>query len=493
MVDVSLGDTAACTGQLGAKRLKIFISYSQSELSEAEKIRDAVKPLKLGKIVIPDKQGIFEADPDNPFAATFLPKFGNLEEKKGANSSSSKVFASIEKQILESDLSIVIYSASYKRGAFSERELHTILTNAALNPRKQVIVFAIDHASRSFDLEQHKLVFASEDYAGGLSHLLEVLRRSERLSKLVVSDVATSEAVAHDAEELTKKIIEKLRLSFSQGSLTLVAGAGISLEAKVPDWNELLDDLLEKLVVKHIGKNSRDTNSERQDFGELKNKSSLIIGQYLKNSLQDDFLIELRSSLYKNVQKSSPIIDAICEMAKPRRAGNDLDSIITFNFDDLLEQNLNKNGILYKEIYQEGERAGSNEIPIYHVHGFLPMSGDLTSGMSVVFSEDAYHDQFIDPFSWSNLIQLSKFGQNTCVFVGLSLSDPNLRRLLDVSNRKEANVDNRHYIIQKRKDSSVRNTLIETLQEQDAAGLGLGIIWVNNYEDIPKVILEISA
>ena len=44
--------------------------------------------------------------------------------------------------------------------------------------------------------------------------------------------------------------------------------------------------------------------------------------------------------------------------------------------------------------------------------------------MEVVFSEDAYHSQFMEPFSWSNLIQLNKLGQSTCLFVGLSLTDP---------------------------------------------------------------------
>ena len=110
-----------------------------------------------------------------------------------------------------------------------------------------------------------------------------------------------------------------------------------------------------------------------------------------------------------------------------------LATIITFNFDDLVEENLKTNFIKYKSIFKEGQRCTPVELPIYHAHGFLPRSGNLTKDHEVVFSEDAYHSQFIDSFSWSNLIQLNHLNQNLCLFVGLSMTDPNLRRLLDVS------------------------------------------------------------
>ncbi len=66
----------------------------------------------------------------------------------------------------------------------------------------------------------------------------------------------------------------------------------------------------------------------------------------------------------------------------------------------------------------------------------FPRSGKLTPENQIVFSKDAYHSQFIDSFSWSNLIQLNHLSQNVCVFLGVTLTDPNLRRLLDVSMRK---------------------------------------------------------
>lgn len=116
--------------------------------------------------------------------------------------------------------------------------------------------------------------------------------------------------------------------------------------------------------------------------------------------------------------------------------------------------------------------------------------------MEVVFSEDAYHSQFIEPFSWSNLIQLNKLSQNTCLFIGLSLTDPNLRRLLDVAIRKNPEKSLNHYFIKKTpfdsKTGDKMDKLALLLEEQDANGLGLSMIWVDDYSEVPKILKKIA-
>ena len=190
------------------------------------------------------------------------------------------------------------------------------------------------------------------------------------------------------------------------------------------------------------------------------------------------------------------MIDAIIELARPRREGKALDSIITFNFDALVEENLSLAKILNTSIYTEAVKFQPSELPIYHVHGYLPRRGRISENSNIVFSEDAYHGQFLDPFSWSNLIQLSKFSQNTCLFVGVSLTDPNLRRLLDVAWRKSTDKDQNHYIIKKFPEldgSEETQRLARLLEEQDANLLGLNVIWVRTYDEIPNILLSVAV
>ena len=237
-------------------------------------------------------------------------------------------------------------------------------------------------------------------------------------------------------------------------------------------------------------------------------QSNLILGKYLKMILKDDFyrVVQKHLYLYYNQNRDfKPIVQgteainyaletnmmkAIVELARPKRRGNRLESIITFNFDDLLEHALTKNHIEYCSIWKEGQTHGINELPIYHVHGFLPNERDIKEP-NLVFSEEAYHSQFIDPYSWSNLIQLNTFSKNVCLFVGLSLSDPNLRRLLDISWRRNQRC--RHYIIMKKTPHKNRTDEITTmLFEQDANSLGLNVIWCSDYSEIPDILFKIA-
>jgi hypothetical protein len=115
------------------------------------------------------------------------------------------------------------------------------------------------------------------------------------------------------------------------------------------------------------------------------------------------------------------------------------------------------------------------------VHGYLPRSGNIPDDTELVFSEDAYHGQFIEPFSWSNLIQLNKLTQNTCLLVGVSLTDPNMRRLPDVAWRKNPAKILSHYIIKRRPSASDGDLLDEVsrlLEEQDANALGSNVVWI---------------
>jgi SIR2-like domain len=205
----------------------------------------------------------------------------------------------------------------------------------------------------------------------------------------------------------------------------------------------------------------------------------------------------VREALYSSSPTTCPLIDSIVALSRPQRDGKPLDSIVTFNCDCLVEDNLAASSIANKAICSEAITHDANEMPVYHVHGYLPRTGPIDEQSDLVFSEDAYHSQFIDPFSWSNLIQLNKLTQNTCLFIGISLTDPNMRRLLDVAWRKNSDKRLGHYIAKLRPrrvdGEDTVDELSRLLEEQDANALGLNVVWLENYDELPEILNRIAS
>lgn len=303
--------------------------------------------------------------------------------------------------------------------------------------------------------------------------------------------------ISGDVTEVNKNenmsnTIDKIKNSLQSGGLTLFCGAGTSYDAGIPTWDKLLENLFEEMLNSMKG---GDTNlpydlSTVEASGITKKTSALIIAKYIKNNLKGEFEETLRKALYKDNPSTCNVIDSIIELARPRRDRKSIDSIITFNFDSLFEEQLSQTSIAHKAIHSESIKCSPNELPVYHVHGFLPRVKDGEIKGGIVFSEDGYHSQFIDPYSWSNIIQIQKLTQNTCLFIGISLTDPNMRRLLDVAWRKTSDDTPSHFIIKKKPitENTDAKKFIMYLDEQDANELGLNVIWVNDYKEIPTLL-----
>lgn len=324
--------------------------------------------------------------------------------------------------------------------------------------------------------------------------------------------------------------IKVLGESYRQNRLVLVLGTGISMEQKLPSWNTLLQKLLIKTFNAQGDVEQEWSLPLANLFVKMFNPSPLISARYLSQSLSGqgklDFEEAVRETIYERLDVQN-ISDAIKEIrqfcAAPGRCPN-IDSVITYNYDDLLEQTLQGSDIeiRFKAIYGVGMQASPFELPIYHVHGFLPHEGRLEERHRITLSEDVYHEQYNDIYSWNNIVQINKFRDNTCLFIGLSFTDPNLRRLLDIA-RIQKGTKSKHYLIKKRYD---RNSLAENLrpmlkselasiagtgknklapeqavevladnmeafEEKDARSFDVDTIWIDDYDEISGILKDI--
>jgi hypothetical protein len=331
-----------------------------------------------------------------------------------------------------------------------------------------------------------------------------------------------------------KEQIDNLRTAYIDEELVFVLGAGVSVPYKLPSWETLLQRLLLKTMQN--GAVSSDSDQSLTALASLFTKvftsSPLVSARYLEqyykeNNISESFETSIRNIIYENIDRSvkSDTFEEIKQYCiAPGRSPN-LDSIITYNYDDILEDTLRNSGIdiPFRSIYKVGDNPKNGELPIYHVHGYLPFDGELTADHRVTLSEFIYHQQYADVYSWNNIVQINKFRERICFFIGVSLSDPNIRRLLDIAIKQRGTGKGDHYIIKRRyeikdieknldfylssddklldqkskgnlsfEEASVKlKKMMEDFEELDAKSFGIQIIWIDSFNEIPDVLKSI--
>ncbi|MBK9256059.1 MAG: SIR2 family protein [Saprospiraceae bacterium] len=257
----------------------------------------------------------------------------------------------------------------------------------------------------------------------------------------------------------------KLKELKSKEKISLFLGAGISIPYNIPSWNNLLNSVLIK--EENLGK-----NIETSLFNYIKGFNPLISARYLRIKNKISFENGIRNNLYKDLDYAltSPLVNSIIKLAK---LPNTVSNIITYNYDDILETSFNKALINFNSIYgPKFEKIDNENINIFHVHGFLPRKGKLNKKANfITLSEDDYHNQYLNLYSWQNLIQIENFQNKHCLFIGTSLSDPNVRRLLDIANSNCHNNKNHYLFKVKYSDKDVENAIKRLRLESETAGL----------------------
>ena len=275
-------------------------------------------------------------------------------------------------------------------------------------------------------------------------------------------------------------LLNKAKKIFSFGRSTIFLGAGVSQDAGLSGWEVLLTDVVEQLSsLRNMSVN--DLVAIKEDGGDL----MLLKARYLKYLCyeRDISLVDLlRNALYKVEVKDSLLIKTLAYAINTGK----ISGVITYNYDDLLERALDMSNISYS-VLDKQSRPSPGYLPVFHVHGFLPQEKDEAFDKNVVLSEDEYHSLYNDVFHWANIEQLHALAQTTCFFIGLSMKDPNLRRLLDVANERGCQTP-AHYAFLRRGEYK------EPIKAEEIFyGMGVNVIWFEEFSDLPLLISELAG
>lgn len=359
-----------------------------------------------------------------------------------------------------------------------------------------------------------------------------------------------SDRVKIGKSKVRPEYLRELKKAWRERRLVLFLGAGVSAPYGLSNWTDLVLDLLLNESRKfeqfwpHYRKALALWMTDYFDFSPL--ALARVVSYKLRrseNSLREEdqrgfFQERVRESLYRTFTPDPPGTTALKTIAKmiakseKAKNGRRIPTIFTTNFDNVLELELERAGITAHPVYDAARRT-SNELQIVHVHGYLPKDGPIPSG-DIVFTEDEYHRLSYSIFHWALADIISCLRNYTVLFVGHSMSDPNLRRLLDatyIRGEHPSRFRPSHFLLRKEYDITpvARNRAIRIVNEyaeeqgrranltqfktkSNVSGaidsmlkqaheydrelfkdMGLGTIWINDFGDIPKLLEEIAV
>ncbi len=251
--------------------------------------------------------------------------------------------------------------------------------------------------------------------------------------------------------------------------LGLVLGAGVSYDAKIPMWEELVKLLAAAAKVSEarmsLHKDARlpetflaeilfrqHSLDQEDSISHLKQKHR----PYHVNSLWKE---KIRKCLYQNVENKD-----FAEITKDHAYLRVLAKLIckarfavTFNFDDIVDEAVSlcvsetlaadsKSKIANPEIiYHPKVETRKNAPVIYHINGSLPRDALRRSSEHIVLTEDAFADILLSPNSHDAEFVVNQFAVRTFLLLGISLSDNSLKNILRSSAKR--NPANYHFMV----------------------------------------------
>lgn len=274
------------------------------------------------------------------------------------------------------------------------------------------------------------------------------------------------------------------RESGAEKHVTFLLGAGASITSGLPGWDQLVTELL--LDSKTVpDASTAELILQRQD--------PLIVAEAARSANPTTWLDRLRSQLYKvpSPPASSPLHLAVAGHALTAAPGDT--SLVTLNFDALLEQALDREidpatGITGVRSATDGVTA-PDEFTVHHLHGLITTA----ETKSVIFTLTDFLDVLSDNNSWQRLLLQDAMGRGALVIAGTSYRDPDVRQWLHAA-RKQAPDDHAAMVILAREGFALGReqfASIEGALKAQWEAVGLRPVIVDDHSDAAQAIREL--
>lgn len=280
--------------------------------------------------------------------------------------------------------------------------------------------------------------------------------------------------------ENTTSVDDYLASQLVKGRLAVIIGAGASFGFGLPSWEALVTQLYLK-------------KGQPLPSGTMIDVSALFQSTYF-NGKSQNFAEYVRECLYpidgveENLLWKSELLRALAALLSNSVRGS-ATCVLSFNFDNLLENYLEILGILSESVDEMPTWNTKSDIKIFHPHGLLPSEKTKkVSSSGIVFTASDYESVIGDSSDAWNQKMLDIFTSHTCLFIGLSGNDDRLMNLLNKVRNIHPSITNQASLNWAIRATTVNESIVTSHKWEKNKVLNRAF---NSHDEIPNWILSI--
>lgn len=220
----------------------------------------------------------------------------------------------------------------------------------------------------------------------------------------------------------------------ANSSLRLFLGAGVSSGFGLPEWREF--------IARVLGK-----DGDAAFMAELNSTPMVDLRRHLDpvDDGTSKYFNAVHEALYRGVSPNlleqlqrSPLLLAIAAMMTGAHRGR-VDSVVTYNYDDLLEQYLTMLGLAVCRRMRPNDLSTRADVELNYVHGRLPQQWKPSAGdPEIILSEKSYRQRRAEiDEGWPAWVAHG-LSSKIALFIALSGDDSSI---LDVLKRAQKRVN----------------------------------------------------
>jgi hypothetical protein len=284
---------------------------------------------------------------------------------------------------------------------------------------------------------------------------------------------------------LAGRYIAKLLI---RGELALLLGAGVSMSNNLPSWKGLVRNCEKAAGIASPGTSEKDDTRTAPEFLDAMEvvRDNLTSDHEFLEAVQQGLYTEqqLGDGTYDDTVLQSMLLIAIGALVMPSARGS-IPTVITLNFDDLLEWYLRVHGFSVTSVVTLPAYLRSDyDVTVFHPHGFLPLVDSQESSDWLILR----HSEFVARLAktsgeaWPRYLT-NLFMTKRLLAIGSSMSDIDIEVQLAQAHKEHPDEGLPHGFV-------VGDQIVDAKQKQ-LLRAGLVPVSLGDRTEIPGFILGI--